>query len=757
MGAIRAGSIIFLLATAATSCSKDPAVAKRDFVASGDSYMATKKYDEAIIQYRNAVKLDPKFGEARLKLADALTASDNGKGALAEYVRAADLLPTNPTAQLRAGQLLLMARQYPEAKARAEKILDINPKSVDGLLLMANALAGLKDFDSAIEQVESAINEDPNQPLNYANLALIENAKGNKAAAENAFKRAVEVDPNSPSPHWSLGNFYWASGRIADAENELKAAYKISPKSPVILRGLAAFYISTGRTIEAETYLKAYAEGGDVLAKLALADFYTRVGRPADARTVLTPLSSDPTALVRANTRLAAIEYDGGNHQKAYQLIDAALQRDSKDEAAVLAKFNFLLTDKKPAEALVLANSVVDANPKSTRGLYAKAAALRALGRRNDAETALEELLALRPRDVPSQVMLAEVYLEQGKTAQAAELSAQAIKSQPNAWMPHFVSARVAVAQRNYPRAESELDLLVKATPSAMDVHILRGDMYLQRRDIARARQAYEHALSLDKRHKGALLGLIRSDLGEKKFDSARSRAMTLLETDSDDPIALNLAGATFADSGDKALAEATFRKAIEKHTANLDAYLALGRLYLSEKRLDEARKEFEEVAKRQPERAVSAHTIVGMILAMQGKRDEARKSFQQAIAINPDAASVAANNLAWDYAENGGNLDEALQLAQRAKTQMPQNSSVTDTLGWIYYKKGLTSLAVSTLQEAAVQDATNPAIRYRLGLAYIADGKVPEAQRALNEALRLNPQFSFAENAKRLLASLRS
>ena len=51
----------------------------------------------------------------------------------------------------------------------------------------------------------------------------------------------------------------------------------------------------------------------------------------------------------------------------------------------------------------------------------------------------------------------------------------------------HGAEGRVAVAQQSYSRAESELNLLAKATPNAPDVHVLMGDMYLQRRDLTRA------------------------------------------------------------------------------------------------------------------------------------------------------------------------------------------------------------------------------------------------------------------------------
>jgi hypothetical protein len=56
--------------TAAAGCSKDPEVAKREYLESGDRYVAEKKFSEAAIEYRNAIQQDARFGEARFKLAD---------------------------------------------------------------------------------------------------------------------------------------------------------------------------------------------------------------------------------------------------------------------------------------------------------------------------------------------------------------------------------------------------------------------------------------------------------------------------------------------------------------------------------------------------------------------------------------------------------------------------------------------------------------------------------------------------------------
>ena len=49
------------------------------------------------------------------------------------------------------------------------------------------------------------------------------------------------------------------------------------------------------------------------------------------------------------------------------------------------------------------------------------------------------------------------------------------------------------------------------------------------------------------------------------------------------------------------------------------------------------------------------------------------------------------------------------LQLAQTAKAQLPNRHEVDDTLGWIYYKKGLSSMAVETLKTSTHAAARQP------------------------------------------------
>ena len=51
---------------------------------------------------------------------------------------------------------------------------------------------------------------------------------------------------------------------------------------------------------------------------------------------------------------------------------------------------------------------------------------------------------------------------------------------------------------------------------------------------------------------------------------------------------------------------------------------------------------------------------------------------------------AAAANNLAWVLAAHGGDKDKALALAQIATELVPEDPHVSDTLGWILYRRGV-------------------------------------------------------------------
>ena len=176
--------------------------------------------------------------------------------------------------------------------------------------------------------------------------------------------------------------------------------------------------------------------------------------------------------------------------------------------------------------------------------------------------------------------------------------------------------------------------------------------------------------------------------------------------------------------------------------------------LYHSQGRFDDAKQSLRTARSAFEPPRDRAH--VSGITQQQNKTDDARKLFQRAVDLDPKAA-IASNNLAWIYAESGDNLDVALQLAQTAKSQLPNVAQINDTLGWIYYKKDMKPQAVTYLEEATKQEPANATIHYRLGLAYLKQGNRRAAKLSILEALKLDPNFSGADDAKKTLATIKS
>jgi tetratricopeptide (TPR) repeat protein len=78
----------------------------------------------------------------------------------------------------------------------------------------------------------------------------------------------------------------------------------------------------------------------------------------------------------------------------------------------------------------------------------------------------------------------------------------------------------------------------------------------------------------------------------------------------------------------------------------------------------------------------------LGMLYDHEGSFDKGETCYRKALEIEHDFAP-AASNLAWNLAQRGSSIDEALRLARIAKEQLPNSPAVMDTLGWIYYLKG--------------------------------------------------------------------
>lgn len=747
---------LFVVALGVTSCSS-PDSEKVRHLERGDQYAAEKRDEFAAVEYARAVQLDERFGEARYKLAQTYERMNNLAAAFPEYVRAADALPGNRDAQIKATQVLLVSRRFEDANARVTALIEKDPKDIEALLLRANAIAGLQDASGAISQIEEALAVSPGDSRAFLSLGSVRMQTGQVKEAEAAFRQALTLDPASIQARLAFANFLSTIGRAPEAEAAIKEALAQDPRNLLAHRMLGVLYLATQRPKEAEQPLKAVAEISQApQARLQLADYYIGVGRTKEARGLLTMLSaeqgtSDQAASLEAETRLAAIDYAQGRTTEAHKRLDALLARVPKHVRSLVMKAEWLATENKLDEALERARAAVAADPQSSEAHFALATVQERRGEIADAIKSYNEVTRLNPRADRALVALSRLNLnrDRGLALQQAEEARRAAPSNGDA---RVALVRTLLAMGNLPRAETEIAELLKAAPDNGGVHALLGTLQAARRDNVAARGAYERALSLSPGLFDALAGLTYLDLQAKTPAQAIPRLEAQIAREPANPRLLALAAQAFIGAGDQAKAEQALRRAVSVDPNFTPGYEQLARLYVQQGQLDRARAEFEGMARRDSS-AVGAKTMVGMLLEAQGKRDDARKWYE-GVVNGPAPAPVAANNLAFIYAEEGVNLDIALQLATSAKSSLPQDPNVDDTIGWVYYKKDLPMLAVEPLQESLRKRPDNAEVLYHLGLTYAKLGTQDKAREALTRALKIDPTVGGAE-ARRALASV--
>ena len=703
---------------------------------------------------RNAIQQDPRFGEARYRLAETYARLGDVQNAFEEYIRAGDLLPDQLDVQLKAAAALLLAGRIEEAKTRAAAVLEIDPTNLAAQILLGNALAGLQDLDGAIAQIEDAIAIDPRRTLTYTNLGALQLVRGDLEQAEATFKRAVELAAESITARLSLANLYWATTRLDEAERSLHAAVALDPGDPHANRSIATFYVATDRAVEAEPYLKALADtSADLGARLMLADYYREMDRLSEALALLEEIANE-TGSSAAKTRLAMVVYDT-QPDRAHRILDETLAEHPTDAGALVIKGRLLLGEGKVDDALDYARASVAADPEWAASHYTLGAVYATRNATADAYRAFNEVLRLSPRAVPAQLELSLLHLIDGEFEIAVQLAGAAVKNQPTSAAAHLLLARGLMARGDLAGAQAELDLLLANLPESPEVHTEAGQLQRLKAETSAAARSFRRALELDPDSMEALAGLVSLNIEAGQVVDARARVDAQLARRPNDPALLMLAAGTYASDRDLVQTEQVLARAIDVAPSAPQPYVSLAQLYMAQERLDEAKSEYEKLARLRPDSA-GPPTMVGVILHLQNNTDEARQWYERVLDID-QRAPVAANNLAWIYAESGDNLDVALSLAQTAKEQLPEAAEVNDTLGWIYYKKDLASLAIPLFQQSRAAEPENPTFHYHLGLAYAHAKDTVRAQEALEQALELQQDFDGAVAARRLLAELRS
>jgi len=778
--------LITALMVATTACS-DPEQTKLEHVQRGEALLKDKKFQEASIEFRNAVQLDDRSAPAHWGLAQAYEGLELFPQAVQEMRRTIEVDPNNLDARARLGNYYLLAYQgqkkeelLTEADKLAEEILARDPKYIEGHILKAGLLYTRGKKDEALARLNEAIQIDPNRVESHLGLARFYQNSGEPAKAEETFKRALSINNASALAHTEYGKFLAQQNRLGEAEAELRKAVEVAPQDQAARVTLASFYYVNKQFDKAEEAYKALADldRNRPEGRAVLADYYALVNRPDEAMKIYQEIAAAAPDYARARYRLAELMMQRGDVSGAAAQAKEVLDRNPGDIQALLAHARTLMQQERPKEAIEDLKKVLGQEPQHQMGLYFMAEAQLRAGQLDQARVFASDLDRNYPNNLPAKLLQAQINLLAGgkdnfENAKriATDILTRLDKAAPDAsaaspmineLRAKALSARAtANAQlENFAAARADFTAARDLDPNNPAPYLYLAGLATAENKLDEAQQLYERALNLEGANLNALTGLTNLYVARRQFDQAHARIDQAIAARPNTPELHHLKATVHGAQQDGAGAEAQLRRALQIDPNYLPAIRTLGTLYINTRRHDDAIAEYKKVLQTRPEDAPS-FLMIGMVEDSRQNYDASVEAYKQAVRINPNF-DFAANNLAWNYAEHGkGNLDEAIRLAQGVVQRNPEEPGYADTLGWVYYKKGLYPAAIEQLQKAVdkvrARGGDSALYRLHLGLAQAAAGRKADARRQLEQALSigtgLTPQQT--EEARKALATL--
>ncbi|MGB7081324.1 MAG: tetratricopeptide repeat protein, partial [Candidatus Acidiferrales bacterium] len=476
---VAAVSAAVALSLLLVSCAGNPQKAKLKYLQKGEAYAKQRQYSSAQIEFRNALKVDPRYVDAYYQLAKAdiglaeedgaLQRKDSAQQDLRDAFKALSQAitvdPNRVDVRLARAELLSSARDdkdETQATADANYVLQQDPKNADAHRVLGTILFEQKQYDQALQEFSKAAALAPNDPNSYLGIAQTNLALRHPDDAELNFKKAIQVEPHFILAYLQLGELYAQQNNVAQAEQIVQAGIQANPSVIGLYEALAQYEVRHQNPSQAEQTLQAgiKANPSAIALYLGLAGLYRGEGKQSDSENALASLTN-----------------------QLPKSADAAL---GIGDFYVQAK----MTDRAVAEY--------------QRGL------------------------SLDPHNLNIEEHLEILYLSTGKIELAANVDNDVLKQYPNDVMARVNHGRVLMAQGKTQDAIQSLQKVAADAADSAQAHFYLAMAYSQSNDMAQANSELQQTLRVAPGNPDALNKLVELNFKQQKYTVAQLYAQEL-------------------------------------------------------------------------------------------------------------------------------------------------------------------------------------------------------------------------------------
>jgi tetratricopeptide (TPR) repeat protein len=211
----------------------------------------------------------------------------------------------------------------------------------------------------------------------------------------------------------------------------------------------------------------------------------------------------------------------------------------------------------------------------------------------------------------------------------------------------------------------------------------------------------------------------------------------------------------TLRSAGDPEAGIEVLRKLAEGRPDNIEVHSALADALRAEERFAEAAEAYsgaiDLIGVPQPVHWVLYYSR-GIAYERSDQWEKAEADFRKALELEPEQPLVL-NYLGYSLVEQRRDLEEALDMIERAVAGQPDDGYITDSLGWVLYRLGRYEEALPHMLRAVELTPTDPIINDHLGDVLWMVGRQREARFQWQRALSFEPETEAdAERIRRKL-----
>jgi putative PEP-CTERM system TPR-repeat lipoprotein len=636
------------------------------------------------------------------------------------------------------------------------------------------------DYPASIIQLKSALQEAPDNPEARYLLgkALLES--GNPSGAEVELRKALDFHYQSDEVYAALARALLAQAEYRKlvlelGERKLDGAVARAD----LLTSLAIAYLALGETKSARTSVEAALAakpGGArslmVQAQLdALANDLPQALKHIDEAIAAAPNDSDATVFksqlqlsqghreeaiktledaitanpASLNVRFALVPQLVTTKQldKATTQLDAMKKLAPQDFRTIYSDALVSFARNDPTHARDAVQQILARQPDNLRALYLSGLVNFQLGSFAAAEEALRRVVAQAPTELNAVRVLALTYLKTGRRAQAIETLEDGLKRAPDdptllrtAGEAYLASGNLIKAAQDYERANAVDKGNVASSVRLAQLRFAAGDTSRAFKDLESLSQAEPSQYQAD-------IALITASLRQGAFDKALAAVKTLETKQPNNPLTYNLKGAVYLGLRDQKSARTSFEKVLELEPNNFNAAHTLGLLDLRERKPEDARKRYEQIVAREPKNE-DMLLALAELAAVTGKGpSEVKAAIERAISANP--TSVRPRLALTNYYSRIGDAKAQLVAADAARTALPNDAQIVESLGVAQLAAGDRARAIETFRQLVQLTPQNAIALMRLAEVQAGMKDYSAAIETLRKAVAVQPEQAQA------------